>query len=97
MADRNPFDLAPLKVEGGATPFDPGSASEPVNADHDMVTLPSGFRFYAHNLVVGISPDGQISEGYDGGIDAEELTAQDRRELAERMISLWRTFGGIDG
>lgn len=38
-----------------------------------------------------------LTEGYDGVAlsSDEKLTADERREIAEYMIELWREFGGL--
>jgi hypothetical protein len=63
-------------------------------------TLTTGRRFSANRGIVGIDPDGAISEGYDGGIeltrDWDETfapwTAAERAELADEMIRRWERF-----
>lgn len=70
--------------------------------EQDEIVFSSGRRCYVHAQVVGISPDLELSYGYDGGIpwpikewrvtDAETLTAADVRELADYMIAQWQKF-----
>jgi hypothetical protein len=43
--------------------------------------------------IIGIDIEGDISEGYDGGIDFDEWTAAERYEVAQFMIKQWRKFG----
>jgi hypothetical protein len=50
---------------------------------------------YANCGIVGLSPEGEVSEGYDGGFwynDSDSLTPTERIELGEYMISRWREF-----
>lgn len=59
---------------------------------NDHFILESGKRFYAHALTLGIAEyEGRfdVAEGYDGGVDTDKFTLQDRREVAEYMIDLW--------
>ncbi len=99
MAERFGFSLAPMKIEGGATPFDSHHTAEELAAveREDHVTLGTGRRFYANRGIIGLGPDGGVSEGLDGGVDTDKFTPDERRELAEMMIARWRKFGGIDG
>jgi hypothetical protein len=60
----------------------------------DSITLSTGIEFYANNLIVGIDDSGEISEGYDGGIETRGWTPEDRRALADMMIARWARFGG---
>lgn len=101
MIERYRFDLAqhgfgsaPVKQEGGSTPYDLGvEPAEIPEEDRDDCTLPSGLSFYAHQGIVGIDKQGRISEGYDGGVETETWTAEQRRELSDLMIERWRKFG----
>jgi hypothetical protein len=57
----------------------------------------TGRGFYANNCIVGIAPDTDgtgvsISEGYDGGIDIDDMTPEEKIELADYMINLWQQF-----
>jgi len=51
-------------------------------------------EFYANNLIVGISDDLKISEGYDGCIESDEypLIKEERIELADYMIERWTKY-----
>ena len=58
--------------------------------DADIYTFEStGRKIYANHLIVGISPNMSISEGYDGELDHEEFTPEERLELAWLMVRLW--------
>ena len=59
----------------------------------DVLELSSGKRLFANRGILGISPAGEISEGYDGGV-YDEFTPEERAELAEYMIGLWRQWAG---
>ena len=98
------FGLAKVKVEGGiyfpdgraVLPGDPDYAKIKAEQDArdagDHITLPSGRKFYANNLIVGIDDQGRISEGYDGGVSDDEFTAAERIELADLMIERWTEY-----
>ena len=64
----------------------------------DRITLPSGKSFHANHGLVGINSKLEVSEGYDGMLDDYDnyLSPQERRELSEYMIDLWRKFGAIE-
>jgi hypothetical protein len=65
----------------------------------DDVTFSSGHTLYANLGIIGLSPDLDITHGYDGGIDWPpyeatnyHLTSADMRELADHMIKQWKAF-----
>ena len=64
----------------------------------EAFTLSTGRSFGANNGILGISPDGDISEGYDGGIwpDGEcfdnDFTPDERREIADFAIAAWEKY-----
>jgi hypothetical protein len=63
--------------------------------DGDTVKFRNGKEEYAGNGIIGICPDGHVSGGYDdafGGVDSEELTKEERQELAGYMINQWTLF-----
>ena len=47
---------------------------------------------FANRGIVGMSPFGQVSEGYDGPFKDDAFSCKERAELADYMISLWTTF-----
>lgn len=61
---------------------------------NDDVIFSTRKTVYANNGIIGLSEpskDGwHISEGYDGGIYVNELTKEERIELADYMIGLWQ-------
>ena len=59
----------------------------------DELEFSTGRKEYAHARIVGINPDGIISYGYDGGFSVKTWTKEERKELAEYMITLWKNFG----
>lgn len=63
----------------------------------DVYALRSGRRFYAHGGVLGLAadaePDAGLSEGWDGGVEIEDLTPAERREIAWTMIRAWWRWG----
>ena len=60
--------------------------------DGDDLIFSTGKRVYANNGIVGISPEGQISEGYDGLIDDDKLTPSEKSELAGYVIKMWTKY-----
>lgn len=61
----------------------------------------SGRRAYANGYIVGISPELELSEGYDTGFefgvshddpDRTRKKIEDARELASHMIERWMKF-----
>lgn len=65
----------------------------------DVFTLSSGRKIYANRYILGISEDEGtvvISEGYDGGIhDQDTFTVDEKKELAEYAIGLWKRWGNL--
>lgn len=60
------------------------------------LTLKSGRCLYANLGVLGIGPDAsQITEGYDGTIGNDDLSAEEKAEIAAEMIRRWKQWGGI--
>lgn len=57
--------------------------------------LSTGKKFYANRGILGLSEDGDITEGYDGGFDERKFNKAERKEIAEYMINLWKKWGGI--
>ena len=56
----------------------------------------SGRQVYANNGIIGINPELQVYNGYDGGLDAfcgpgesSAFTREEQREIADYMIRLW--------
>jgi hypothetical protein len=63
--------------------------------DGDMVKFRSGREEYANLGIVGLSPDGNASGGYNdafAGYADGELTKAERAELAAYMIQEWAAF-----
>lgn len=58
----------------------------------DEYQLSSGRFVYANNYYIGINPDMELSEGYDGGVDDHKWSPEERRELADFMIGLWTKY-----
>ena len=64
-------------------------------ADGDSIRFTNGTIFYANGAILGISEYAgkvDVTEGYDGSVDTEELTKAERRALARYAIALWRRF-----
>lgn len=63
----------------------------------DDVIFSTGTVKYANNGFIGLSPEGDVSEGYDGGFFSSDdftpdLTPAECVELAEYMILEWQAF-----
>jgi len=56
----------------------------------DDVIFSNGKVKYANCGIIGISPDGNVTEGYDGGFTI--MTDEERVELADYMINTWQEF-----
>ena len=59
---------------------------------HDDFTLSTGKKISANCSILGISPDLELHEGYDGTIDESELAPKEKLEIAEYAISLWQEY-----
>ena len=67
----------------------------------DKTIFSTGKEVYTNCGIIGLSlsdpadSDWQVSEGYDGGFGGyctEDLTSEERVELANYMIDLWQQF-----
>ena len=70
----------------------------------DTFVLSTGREVYANYHIIGISPELEISEGYDGEINPKGLytgrggemegvwSSDERLELADYMINLWTRY-----
>ncbi len=75
-----------------------------IKIDGDKIIFPSGKVAYANNGIIGLSPELEISQGYDGGLRYErifrpgvefpddDISPDDLRELARFMIVQWQRF-----
>lgn len=78
-----------------------------IKVELDLITFSSGREAYANLGVVGLGPNLEIFEGYDGTIEFAPgerlfertgehqehwLTADDLRELADHMIAEWTRY-----
>ena len=73
----------------------------------DKVIFSSGKQKYANGGRIGLSPDLDVTEGYDGGFynaemnksdwidESEILSGDDLCELADFMIEQWQKFKAI--
>ena len=59
---------------------------------HDDFILSTGKVISANCSILGISPELDLHEGYDGTINEEDLTPQEKLEVAEYAISLWQEY-----
>jgi hypothetical protein len=73
--------------------------------DKDHFELSSGKRFYAHAGLLSVrAADASLFYGYDGYVEyvpegekpgEGDLTPEERAEIAEYMMELWREWGGL--
>lgn len=67
----------------------------------DDFELSTGKIFSANCGFLGINPDLEISEGYDGHLFMEHqgartrLKPNEKKEIAEFVIELWKKWAGI--
>lgn len=57
--------------------------------------LSTGKEFYANRHILGLGYFQKslvIFEGYDGGVDAKNFSQEEKKEIAEYMIDLWKQF-----
>lgn len=60
----------------------------------DGYKLSTGKEFYANCGILGLAPDGDVTEGYDGTVAGRsEFTPDERREIADVMIKAWKEWG----
>lgn len=67
------------------------------------IVLSTGKKFYANNGIIGINDELSIYGGYDGHISLREyypteslhFSKEERKELAEYVISLWQKFTNL--
>lgn len=72
-----------------------------IKIEGDSVIFSSGKKKYANHGIIGLSPKGDVTEGYDGGFfecaegrnREPDLTPAECAELAEYMVSRWQEFG----
>jgi len=64
-------------------------------------TLSTGRTFYANCGIIGLSPEGDITEGYDGFVDRHPqafpaadpaFTPEEKAEIADFMIQQWEAY-----
>lgn len=54
------------------------------------IELSTGRTIYANRGIVGIGPDLDLTQGYDGDIRIGLLTTAERLELVEFVIARWQ-------
>lgn len=62
------------------------------DAGNDGLILSTGKRLYAHCGIIGINPEGLLFNGYDSGLEDEKLNLEEKIELAEYAITLWKEY-----
>lgn len=66
-----------------------------IKKDDSTMILKSGKKIYVNHGLISIDDDNNIYEGYDGEIDIydyNELTKDERIEIAEYMIERWKKY-----
>ena len=58
----------------------------------DNVLFDSGRYIRANNGIIGIAPNMEVFEGYDGELGVFGLTDKEREELANYMIVQWTLY-----
>jgi hypothetical protein len=66
-----------------------------VDCDKEEIVFSTGRREYANWYIIGISPSLDVSQGYDGHIDTDKFSPEERAELADYMIGLWSKFKAL--
>ena len=58
--------------------------------------LSTGKEVYANMNIFDLTPDGQLTEGYDGFVYEDEndyfLSPAEKREIADEMIGRWKAY-----
>jgi len=65
---------------------------------NSMVTLSSGKILLANRGIIGLTPEMILTEGYDGEFwepENEFLTKDELTEIADYMISAWKSFRNL--
>lgn len=58
-------------------------------SDPNCYNLSTGRQISANNRILGINPDGELHEGYDGIIHEDKLSSEEIAEICSYAISLW--------
>lgn len=56
--------------------------------DKNHYVLKSGKQIYSHLGIFGIGPELSLSHGYDGNVNDDNFTLEERKEIADYMILL---------
>ena len=64
--------------------------------ENDTVTFSTGRQVYANGGIIGLAPNLEVTEGYDGDIAFEQFSSEECIELAEYMIGQWQRFLEIE-
>lgn len=62
------------------------------SGEYDDYKLFTGKRVPANCAILGISPKLRLYEGYDGTINEDALTIEERMEVAEYAIAMWNKY-----
>lgn len=72
------------------------STGIPVGGDmifKEQLVLKSGKEIDANKDIIGLSPEGELYEGYDGYMDMGEIfSRQDKLDIADHMIRRWEAY-----
>jgi len=60
--------------------------------EDNEIIFSTGKRVFAIRGIIRLSPEGQITSGYDGNFSAEKLSPQESLKLANYMIAKWQKF-----
>ena len=63
-----------------------------LKCEQDTLVFSTGKEIYANHGIVGINPSLGIFEGYDDDLYPESFTKDEKIELADYMIGLWKKF-----
>ena len=58
----------------------------------NTITLLNGTKLYANGGIIGLSPEGELFEGYDDSLvtyGAVDLTDDELMEIADYMVASW--------
>ena len=72
-----------------------GRKKSKMKFDRDYAIFSSGLKISANNGIVGLSPELEVFEGYDGRFGStfhNEMTPEDECELADYMIKQWGKY-----
>ena len=68
-----------------------------IDVDKSEITFSTGKNVSAYRGIIGLAPDGDVTEGYDGELfpnfdDEPSLTPAECVELGDYMVKKWSEF-----